>query len=56
MSWDIVNSINKQIPDEEGIVLWNLGDLFYGKLFGERTLDQLKAYIDVMKGKYRKLA
>lgn len=55
MSWDIVNSINKQIPDEEGVVLWNLGDLFYGKLFGERTLDQLKAYIDVMKGKYRQL-
>lgn len=55
MSWDIVNSINKQIPDEKGVILWNLGDLFYGKLFGERTLDQLKTFIDVMKGKHRKL-
>lgn len=55
MSWDIVNSINEQIPDEEGVILWNLGDLFYGRLFGECTLDQLKAFIDVMKGKHRKL-
>ena len=55
MSWDIVNSINKQIPDEKDVILWNLGDLFYGKLFGECTLDQLKAFIDVMKGNYRQL-
>lgn len=55
MNWNIVNSINKQIPDEEGVVLWNLGDLFYGKLFSEKSLQQLKNYISVMKGKNRTL-
>ena len=55
MNWNIVNSINKQIPDEEGVVLWNLGDLFYGKLFSERPLEWLKSYISVMKGKNRTL-
>ena len=55
MSWDIVNSINKQIPDEKDVVLWNLGDLFYGKLFGSKTLLELQTMINVMKGKYRQL-
>ena len=55
MSWDIVNSINAQIPDEKGVVLWNLGDLFYGKLFGNKTLLELQTMINVMKGKYRQL-
>ena len=55
MSWDIVNSINKQVPDEPGVVLWNLGDLFYGKLFGDMHINQLKKFIDVMKGKHRQL-
>ena len=55
MSWDIVNSINKQIPDEKGVILWNLGDLFYGKLFGDMNIKQQKKFIDVMKGKHRQL-
>lgn len=55
MNWDIVNAINKQVPDEKDVVLWNLGDLFYGKMFTAKTLDELKAYIDVMKGKNRTL-
>lgn len=55
MSWDIVNAINEQIPDEKGVVLWNLGDLFYGKLFGSKTLSELQAFISTMKGKNRQL-
>ena len=55
MSWDIVNSINEQIPDEDDVILWNLGDLFYGKLFTDQTLDYLSKFIDVMKGKHRTL-
>lgn len=55
MSWDIVNSINEQIPDEKGVVLWNLGDLFYGKLFGSKTLSELQAFVSTMKGKNRQL-
>lgn len=55
MNWDIVNAINKQVPDEKDVVLWNLGDLFYGKMFTAKTLAELKAYIDVMKGKNRTL-
>lgn len=55
MSWDIVNSINKQIPDEKGVVLWNLGDLFYGKLFGSKTLIELRTFVSTMKGKNRQL-
>ncbi len=55
MNWDIVNSINEQTPDEEGVVLWNLGDLFYGKLASEQTLSQLQALVDVMKGEHRTL-
>lgn len=55
MNWDIVNSINKQLPDEEGVILWNLGDVFYGELFTERTLAELQALIATMKGKHRKL-
>lgn len=55
MNWDIVNAINEQLPDEKDVVLWNLGDLFYGKMFTAKTLDELKAYINVMKGKNRTL-
>lgn len=55
MSWDIVNSINDQIPDEEDVVLWNLGDLFYGKLFTNQTLAHLAMFIEKMKGKHRTL-
>lgn len=55
MSWDIVNSINKQIPDEKDVVLWNLGDLFYGKLFGSKTLSELQTFVSTMKGKNRQL-
>lgn len=55
MSWDIVNSINEQIPDEKDVVLWNLGDLFYGKLFGSKTFSELQAFVSTMKGKNRQL-
>lgn len=55
MSWDIVNAINEQIPDKEGVVLWNLGDLLYGKLFTDQTLAQLQSFISVLKGKHRTL-
>ena len=55
MNWDIVNSINSQVPDKEGIVLWNLGDVFYGRLFSQQPLENLKSLIAVMKGKHRKL-
>ena len=55
MSWDIVNAINKQVPDEKDVVLWNLGDLFYGKLFGSKTLEELQAFVKVMKGQNRRL-
>lgn len=55
MSWDIVNSINRQIPDEENIVLWNLGDLFYGPLFTAQNLDALKSFVTTMKGSHRAL-
>ena len=55
MNWDIVNSINSQIPDKEGVVLWNLGDVFYGRLFSQQPLENLKRLIAVMKGKHRKL-
>lgn len=55
MNWDIVNSINKQIPDEKDVVLWNLGDVFYGKLFTERTLTELQSLIAPLKGKNRTL-
>ena len=55
MNWDIVNSINTQVPDEKGIVLWNLGDVFYGRLFSQQPLENLKRLISVMKGKHRKL-
>lgn len=55
MNWDIVNSINSQVPDEKGIVLWNLGDVFYGRLFSQQPLENLKRLIAVMKGKHRKL-
>lgn len=55
MSWDIVNSINEQIPDEKGVILWNLGDLFYGKLFGSKTLSELQVFVSTMKGRNRQL-
>lgn len=55
MSWDIVESINEQIPDEKDVVLWNLGDLFYGPLFSNQSLQYLQSLIKVMKGKNRTL-
>ena len=55
MSWNIVNTINATIPDEKDVTLWNLGDLFYGRLFSAKTLNQLKEYVSIMKGKNRTL-
>lgn len=55
MSQDIIESIDKQVPDEKDVVLWNLGDLFFGRMFSEKTFDQLYQMIKVLKGKNRKL-
>lgn len=55
MSWDIVNSINQQIPDSNDVALWNLGDLYFGKTLSTRTLSLLQDFVKVMKGKHRQL-
>jgi len=55
MSWEIVSSIDNQIPDEPDVILWNLGDLFYGPLFSKASFDGLTVFVDVMKGKHRTL-
>lgn len=53
MTYDIVNSINKSIPDEPGIVLWLLGDIFYGQLLNEQPLSELQRLVGIMRGKTR---
>ncbi len=55
MNTDIVEYIDRVIPDEDNVVLWNLGDVFYGKLLNENTLDDLEFLVNKMKGHHRKL-
>lgn len=53
MTYDIVNFINENIPDEPGVVLWNLGDLFYGPLLNKQPVEELQRLVSIMRGKYR---
>ena len=55
MTYDIVNFINENIPDEPGVVLWNLGDLFYGPLLNKHPLEELQRLVSIMRGKNRTL-
>lgn len=55
MSYDIVTHINKAVPDSPGIVLWNLGDVFYGPMTSDKSFDELRHIISIMKGNYRRL-
>lgn len=55
MNQDIVKYINQQIPDNPNVVLWNLGDVFYGRLFSKASLYDLHHLVSVMKGQYRTL-
>lgn len=43
------------VPDEKGITIWNLGDVFFGKAVNDKTFEELKVFVDRMKGKNRKL-
>ena len=61
MNDDIVAEISEKVPDEPGVSLWNLGDVFYGPLFSEALLygpgpqKGLKDLVDAMKGNHRTL-
>lgn len=55
MTTDIVNYIDKNVPDERGVILWNLGDVFYGPLLNKQSRDDLKDLIAIMRGKHRRL-
>lgn len=53
MTNDIVNFINKSLPDELGVVLWILGDLFYGPLLNKYSFEDLQELVAIMRGKNR---
>lgn len=55
MNWEIVRGIDRLIPDEPEVVLWNLGDVFYGKLLNKNTLSDLQELVKIMKGGNRTL-
>jgi len=55
MSWDIVNSINQQIPDDNDVILWNLGDIYFGPTLSTKDLSLLQEFVKIMKGKHRRL-
>ncbi len=55
MNDDMVTYINDHVPDEKKVVLWNLGDVFYGKLFSKAPLNELMSIVEAMRGKHRTL-
>ena len=45
----------EELPDEEDTILWNLGDVFFGKALKEITEETLFYMVGRMKGQHRKL-
>lgn len=56
MNEDILKKFDA-LPDEVGTVIWNLGDIAYGKLItkSETPFETLKSFVTRMKGEHRLL-
>lgn len=56
MNEDILKKFD-ELPDEVGTVIWNLGDIAYGKLItkSETPFETLKIFVTRMKGEHRTL-
>lgn len=54
MNEDLLKHFDK-LPDENDVVVWNLGDVFFGKDLDKVGVDGLKEIVSRMKGKNRKL-
>ena len=45
----------EELPDEEGTVLWNLGDVFFGKVLKDVNEETFAYMVSRMKGQHRRL-
>lgn len=54
MNEDILKLFDN-LPDEENVTIWNLGDVFFSKMIAEVGVDELESYVYRMKGSKRKL-
>ena len=55
MNQDIVNFIDKNVPDEKDVTLWILGDVFYGPLINKQNQDAFLNIVCNIRGKFRTL-
>ena len=56
MNQDISSFIDENVPDEDDVILWNLGDVFYGPLINKQSPDwPFFELVNKMRGRHRTL-